>query len=286
MKRWLLGCLCALVSGVALAAGAAVDQSVEASMLVTGTIVIAPDGSVHSHVVDQSDKLTPAINTIIDKAVAAWRFVPVVVDGKPVTAQSKINLRLIADPTEHGDFVVRVGGASFSGGAPDERLRSNGKHQVAPRFPEGAQRMRAGGTVYLLLKVGRQGQVLDAAAEQVNLTVRGTDEQMAYLRGAFAKESLAAARRWTYAVPTSGSHVNDAYWVARVPVNFKINKGIGPPRAHDEYGKWQSYVPGPREIVPWLDDKQLAAGSADTTPDGTVMQLGQGPQLVSPLSGG
>lgn len=286
MKRCLLGWFFALVSGVALASGGATDPSVEASMLVTGTIVIAPDGSVRSHAVDQSDKISPAINAFIDKAVSAWKFVPVLVDGKPVTTQTKMHLRLIADPAEHGDFVVHVSGASFGNGVPGEHVSMSPDHRIAPRYPPDAVRARVGGTVYVVLKIGRQGQVLDAAAEQVNLTARGTDEQMTRLRRLLAKAALSAADRWTFNVPTTGPHMGDAYWVARVPVAFHLYS-MGERRVdRDEYGKWQPYVPGPREIVPWLAAEQLAAGSADTTPDGSVTQLGQGPQLVSPLSGG
>lgn len=59
MKQWLGGCFCVLLSGLALAApGTATKRVVEASTLVTGMIVIAPDGSVRSHAVDQPEKLT------------------------------------------------------------------------------------------------------------------------------------------------------------------------------------------------------------------------------------
>ena len=71
MKGWLMGCICALVSGLASATPAAADTPVEASMLVTGAVVIAPDGSVRSHTLDQAEKLSPMIVSFIDKAVSA-----------------------------------------------------------------------------------------------------------------------------------------------------------------------------------------------------------------------
>ena len=284
MKRWLLACICALVSGFAMATPAAADNQVEASMLVTGSIVIAPDGSVRSHALDHPEKLSPTIRAFIDKAVSAWKFVPVVVDGKPVAARTQMHLRLIADATEHGNYAVRVGGASFTGGAPGEHADKNTDHHMAPRYPPAAIRARVGANVYLVLKIGRQGQVLDAAAEQVNLTARGSVRQMKELRGLFAKASLAAAKRWTYDAAAHDFRAGEAYWVARVPVVFRLSTMGAVPV--DPYGQWQPYVRGPQEIVPWLDPAQLAAGSADTTPDGSVMPVGQGPQLASPASGG
>jgi hypothetical protein len=102
MKHWLPGCWCVLLCGTAVAAPGAGNQPVvESSMLLTGTVVIAPDGSVRGHAIDQPDKVPSAIRAFVDKAVAAWKFAPVVIDGQPVTAQAQMHLRLIADPVEH-----------------------------------------------------------------------------------------------------------------------------------------------------------------------------------------
>ncbi|MEO7068453.1 MAG: energy transducer TonB [Rhodanobacter sp.] len=283
MKRRLLGCFCVLVSGVVFASGATAEQPAEVSMVVTGNIVIAPDGSVRSHAIDHPDKLPPAVNTIIDKTVAAWKFVPVVVDGEPKATQAKVGLRLIAVSAEHGEFTVRVSGASFASSAPSQRLHVKAIN-VLPRYPLGAQRARAGGTAYVLLKVGQQGQVLDSAVEQVNLTVRGNSRQMTYLRGAFATAALASAKNRTYDVPTSGPQAHDGYWIVRESVKFTLNP-LGPSRTiRAEYGQWQPYVPGPREVVSWLDGRQLGEGSPLTIPDGDLTPLGSGPQLLSSLS--
>lgn len=289
MKRWLSGCCCVLMCGVALAApGTTNQQVVESSMLLTGTVAIAPDGSVRSHAVDHPEKLSPTIRAFVDKTVSAWKFVPVVVAGQPVTAQTRMHLRLIADPAAGGNYAVHVGGVSFTGGDPDEYVHrdADAAHRVAPKYPQEALHARAGGTVYLAVRIGRQGRVLDAAAEQVNLTVLGSARQMADLRRAFAKASVSAAMHWTYAVPTSGPHVGDPYWIARVPVSFTIGRMAARPAAGGEYGRWQPYVRGPREVVPWLQAPRLAADAVDTTPDGSVLTPGQGPQLVTGVAGG
>ncbi len=289
MKQWLGGCFCVLLSGLALAApGTATKRVVEASTLVTGMIVIAPDGSVSSHAVDQPEKLTPEIKAFIDRAIATWRFVPVVINGQAVTARTQMHLRLIAAKAEDGHYTVRAGGASFTGANADDSVHMDASHprRVQPKYPSEALQARVGGTVYLLLKVGRQGQVLDAAAEQVNLTSWGSERQMAGLRHAFAEASVLAAMRWTYAVPTTGPDVDAPYWVARVPVTFQIQRPGSRSDGFDSYGHWQPYVRGPQEIVPWLDSRQLAADAVDTTPAGSVLPLAPGPQLATPVSGG
>jgi hypothetical protein len=140
---------------------------------------------------------------------------------------------------------------------------------------------RVTGTVYLLLRVGRQGQVEDAATEQVNLGVYASDADMERFRNSLAKAALKATEQWTFNVPTTGKHVADDYWVARVPVNFSLSADRKP----DPYGQWQSYVPGPRQLVPWIEKSRLMAGDADATPTGGISQLEQGLHLTTPLGG-
>ncbi len=132
------------------------------------------------------EKLAPGISGVVDKAVAFWKFVPVEVDGHPVTAKERMNLRRVATPLDDAEFVVRIKGASFG----DDGVLGSGltytpqSRKVFPKYPQEAVRARVGGTVYLLVKFGPDGKVLDAVAQQVNLTVRGSHSQMAHLRDA------------------------------------------------------------------------------------------------------
>lgn len=289
MKPWLLSCLCVVAFGLASAAQAAPQRPmVEASMLITGTIMIAPDGSVRSHAIDHPEKVPVTIREFVGNAIAAWKFEPIMVDGKPVVAHTNMNMRLVIDPVAHGSYALRVGGVSFAGGDPSQDLQvdNTANRRYAPQYPSDALRAFAGGTVYLLLKVGRQGQVLDAAAEQVNLTVWGSPEKMAKLRAKFANAALLAAQQWTYIPPTTGPSVDRPYWYARVPVEFRLSWKGRTPSDEDEYGHWQPYVRGPQESVPWDDVPQLAADAVDTTSGGSVLPLAQGPQLTIPPSGG
>ena len=285
MKRLLLRLLlCGLLTGTALAAVArSTPTPVEASMLVTGTIVVAPDGSVSSYAVDHPEKLPPAVLAVIAKNAPRWTFKPVLLDGKPVLAKARMSMRIVATPMQQkGSYAVGIRGASFGQDAPGGNVSKG--IRTPPRYPVGAILDRVAGTVYLVVKVGRQGEVEDVAAEQVNLRVLGRPFEMKRWRKEFAEASVAAARKWTFHPPVTGAHANDPYWVARVPIAFNI-RAVGGPSPRPAYGQWQSYVPGPRALIPWLDEKQLAASAADTVPPGGIEPLGSGLQLTSGLKG-
>ena len=57
------------------------DRQVELSMLLKGTIDIAPDGGVERYSLEKSKDLTPAAVGILNKQISRWRFEPVVIDG-------------------------------------------------------------------------------------------------------------------------------------------------------------------------------------------------------------
>ena len=170
--------------------------------------------------------------------------------------------------------------ASFGTEAPGESITYISRLQ--PKYPRDASDNGVSGTVYLLLKVGRQGGVIDVAAEQVNLRVIGPPELMKRWRDELAKASLSAARKWTFKLPTSGAQVDFPYWYVRIPVNFSLSQSHS---RGETYGHWRGYVAGPREAIPWLDQAHLALGGADAVPDGGIEPLGSGLQLTSGLKG-
>ncbi|WP_266172146.1 energy transducer TonB [Dyella subtropica] len=284
MKRLWMLMLCVMFSGLAFADGAyAVRKRMEASMVVTGSIVVAPDGSVRSYELDKPDQLPPAVVGLMRKATAEWRFGPVLRDGVAVAAKAKMSTRIVAKRQENGDYVARVAGTTFGEDLPEEQV-SIKKDQARPRYPMEAVRARVAGTVYLLLRIDRDGKVADVSAEQVNLTVADDDNGMRVWRRVLADASIRAAREWTFNTPTSGPRVKDDYWIARVPVSYQVQ--AAGTRVPDDYGHWQGYIPGPKEPVPWLakyrrpgDDED---NMADALPDDGLYMLGSGPHLITP----
>ena len=80
--RWGLALVVLLAAGSVLATGPrGVRETAEASMLVTGTVDIEPDGRVSGYRLDRVDELPPAVVDLVTKAAGAWRFEPVLVDA-------------------------------------------------------------------------------------------------------------------------------------------------------------------------------------------------------------
>lgn len=289
MKRWLAGLLCVALSGTALATGPdAVRKRVQASMLVTGTIEVAPDGSVAQYALDHPEALPQAVQSLLAKAIPSWRFAPVQSDGKPVLARASMGIRVVASPLGNDSYRVGVGGVWFGNGDGSGQASAatiTYKSRVRPRYPEDAAYAKVSGTVYVLLKVGRDGKVADAAAEQVDLRIIASDSQMAVWRGVLADAALRALRHDTFNPPTVGHEAGRPYWVARVPVTFDLQGPAAPLVSRRvAYGQWQPYVPGPVQEPVWSEAYHLA-GSADALPTDGVSLADTGLRLLTPLRG-
>ena len=290
MKLWLLGLCCLVLSSAALAAGpSAVRKSVQASMLVTGTIDVAPDGSVARYALDHPEKLSPQVIGLLDKTLSVWKFEPVVEDGKPVAAKALMGVRIVAKPLEDGNYSISIAGAWFGNGTKGEKDVSQDtityKRRVQPTYPHDAERARVAGTVYVLEKVNRDGTVGDAVAEQVDLRVIASNGQLEAWRRVLADAALRALKQETFNPPTSGKAVDQPYWLARIPVIFDLSGPSTPAAvAPERYGQWQPYVPGPVQEPAWADKNQLA-GSADALPQGGSLLANTSLHLRTPLDG-
>ena len=273
MFRFLLAAVIAVASA---SAGAKVAGTpVEASMLVTGTVDIEIDGSVSAHAIDDQDRLPGYVVDIVRRAADSWRFQPVLADGTPVPARARMTLRLLATPVDDDEMQVSISGASFGGHSPDDTGSIRKNRVQPPRYPPTALEWGAAATAYIVLKVGRDGRVAEAFAEQVNLHGVADAKTMTLLRTRFAEASLKAARRWTFTPPTTGGDADDPYWSVRMPVQFLMGRQKG-----ETHGEWLAYVPGPRESAPWMDDRD---DSNDAIAGGSLQLAGKGLRLLTPL---
>ena len=259
--------------GTAHAAGsrAEVRKSVEASMLLQGTIDIDREGKVVDYDLKQAQALPDAMRAILDRRVRSWRFEPVLVEGKPVNARSPMRVRLVTQRAGE-NFLLRIGGASFT----TEESLSDGK-LIPPTYPDFAVRAGVGGTVYLLLRVGREGKVVDAIAEQVNLSAVGTEPEMKRFRHELSRSAISATRRWRFKFPASGEDADEPFMSVRVPVDY-----VYPGQKQEKPGEWHAYVPGPRERAPWLSPEPDDV-SADAIAAWGIYPVGKGPRLLTPL---
>lgn len=273
MKKLVLGALFALASMVAQASSM---QDVESSTVVSGMIVVAKDGTVQAAVVDDADRYGQAIADMVRDAALQWRFEPVLHDGKPVVAKASMHVRVVLKKTDDGKYNARITAARFGEDDPKvtDTLRSaEGNKRIMPGYPAGAAKNYVQGTVYLSLRVDRSGQVVEAVAEQVNLGSIGPERLARKYRKLLADSALAAARRWTYVLPTTGKLVNEESWTVHIPVAF--NLGSDRPGSRPV---WRTYVPGPYTPAPWVDKPDTNA--ADAIADGVMQTDGAGPTLL------
>jgi hypothetical protein len=267
-----------LLSGAAFAGGpGAVRKQIESSLLVKGTIDISADGRVLGHALERAGTLPEGVVGMIDKAVPQWRFEPVELREGTTRARAPMSLRIVAKKLDADSFIVQIRGAQFGSYAPDEVASS--RQMTPPRYPQAAAYAGVGGTVYTVLRIGRDGRVEDAIAEQVNLRVIASEPVMARWRKVLAQAALHAARGWAFNPPTKRADVDAPYWLVRVPVDF-----IAPDQKQPEEHEWHAYVPGPRETVPW--DPEASSMGADALAAGGVYPVGRGLRLLTPLGEG
>lgn len=263
---------------------AAVRKQMEMSMLVTGSIDIATDGSVSAHAVDQAAKTPPGVLQLIGHAVPRWRFEPILVDGNAVPARVRMGLRVVAKKRDDGTYTLRIRSASFGEGGVEGETVTRGRMDP-PRYPMAAAASNVSGTVYLILKIGRAGIVEDVFDEQVNLTVLGTEVQMQRACRLLANAAKVAARNWEFRVPTRGEQADDAFWLLQIPVRFTLKDVGEPPDFDPGYGTWEAYIAGPHSAAPWARDS-ASIQAPDALAAGGLYPTGSEPRLLTPLTQG
>lgn len=267
---------------------AAARKLIEHSMIVTGDVLIEPDGTVAGLEIDRQEALPPEVVALIEGAAPVWRFEPILVDGEPTRARGLMSLRLIANRQDDGNYRIAIQGAHFGKAAlgAGERMAAEGTDTVQiltrkqPVYPMPAVQSGARGTVYVVLRIGPDGRVLDAAAEQVNLRTIGTPHQMTQMRNMLAGSAVRAIREWTFQPPTTGELAGRGEWFGRVAVDYTSHG-----EKDSEYGQWYAYIPGPRARAPWASAEEDADAAPDVMIAGGFQPMGQGLKLLTPLQG-
>lgn len=261
-------------------------KETEASLTVEGKAMLSPDGTVASYTLREPEKLPLPVVDLVKQSLPHWTFH--FADGVAPTApvEESMVLRIVATDVDAKHTTIRIEGAQFSTTAEPDNQRVMLNVHKSPMFPSRSLQARMSGTVYVLARVGRDGTVLDAAAEQVNLHRYAEQDLLKVYRRDLADAAVAAIKRWTFTPPTAGPSAQQPYWYVRIPCNFTIGNGGYSEFSGRKYGTWAIYVRGPRETIPWLQDKRLLAESPDSTPDGEVHQLGTGAEMLTPLTSG
>ncbi|HAV72974.1 MAG TPA: TonB-dependent receptor [Stenotrophomonas sp.] len=261
----------------------AVREQAQASMVLTGQIDLDTEGKVEGFQLDKRDQVNSAIARFVEGEVRSWRFEPVMTDGQPLKARTPVSIRLGGSAGPDGSQLVTLLAASFETYNQAATDVVTLLKTVPPVYPRDVFAAGGRGDVVLLLQVGRDGKVAGVATEQVNLRVVANESSMRSVRDKLSRVSEAAARKWTFNVPTTGEYKDEATWTVRVPVHFALYGD------REGYGRWDVYVPGPRKQAPWRADRALAAdANADLLPTGGVFMAdapANGPTLLTPLGG-
>lgn len=262
-------------------------KQAKASVLLTGTVEVAPDGSLRSYRLDHPEMIDAPVLELIDRNVKRWSFeVDSLPDGVPANATivNTMSILVVAKKLENNAYALRLAGSYFSPKDQQPGTELAYKRHMPPTYPFDAVRARVTGKVYLLVKVGRDGTVEDAMAEQVNLgAVASTEKEMERWRNVLAASALRAVKQWTFTVPTRGEPADQPYFLARVPVEYSIHGSrTAKPR---KYGEWATYIPGPRHPNSWEAVEDNPGFAPDALAANGSMYTGGGLRLKSPLQG-
>ncbi|PZP61319.1 MAG: hypothetical protein DI597_09735 [Pseudoxanthomonas spadix] len=267
------GALLAIAGAAAFAqTRSEVRETLESSLVVTGDIRIAGDGKVRDFHIDQPDKLSSDVMQLVDRAVPSWEFEPILVEGKPAEVRSRMRIRLVAYKRADGNYVLSIRSASFTGDQDEEVDATWLKQQKMPppAYPEVAAASNVSGTVFLLIKVGADGKVQQAFAEQTNLRVLANGREMARWRKVLEQSAIAATRAWQFTPSANDPKHPEGGWTSRVPIEYSLA------RQRPGYGTWEPYIPGPHMPAPWLRPELARAQDVDAAQSGTLAPVGEG----------
>lgn len=264
-RRTLLVTLLALCAFAALAARYdKTRKQVEASMLVTGELVVAPDGAVKSYTLDRADALPPETRELLAKVVPAWELDVAKADGSPLQAPAtvKMSVQLLARPIAGVEDQLRVtvqDTAFWDPKAPGE-VEAKGK-LTPPEYPPFALRSGVSGIVYVVLRLDPDGAVAEAHVERVDMTVLADEKTLRKFSKVLAEAAVGAAKQWTFDI--APEHLAKPGPIdVRVPVAFML-AGSSNPTPKEEYGRWRAYVPGQYAPIPWRNRSTADGGDVE-----------------------
>lgn len=199
-----------------------------------GSIRIGENGMVIDHTLDAA--LSPRVSDVLANHIRSWQFEPILIDGKPASAQTKMRVVLTATPHGGESYALTISDVWF--GVP-----GSSDQTVPPRYPTGALKAGIGAKVVVVARVNAEGQVTDAYAHQTNLSHRAKDRVAQNWREQFERASLKSARRWRF---EPGSMINGKPVESTIALSVTYAVVSGAPKKDS-----RAYIPGPVNPSPW-----------------------------------
>ena len=224
------------------------------TLQVEGWVVIDTQGRVEDYRL--KSKINEPLRSTVDKAVRAWSFHPVLVDGQVRRAEALMRVTLAATQVGEG-YEVRVDNVIFpnpelepsSKQSKQEPKVVRGRRLKPPSYPPGLAMANVSGVVLLAIRVGEDGRVADVAPVQTMLLdIRGQQKTLQLAAGMFEAASLDAARRWTFWVPADFSQWPADKRIVTVPVEYQMT---GSP-TFERTGVWRTVVRTPKRRFDWM----------------------------------
>ncbi|MGY3266195.1 hypothetical protein [Lysobacter sp. HA35] len=289
MKHRLTLLLCAALAASSAHAAVTPLPAMEEPILVTRVdcrIVIDKQGNVAEYV-PKTELPAPVAARVAD-LVKALRFEPVEVDGRVVNAETTMRVAVSAKMLDDGGMRLAIDNLTF----PPEKPTSPGapstaySKRISIHFPEEALRLGLDADVLVALRLGADGHVLDAAAQQSALVhQRGNPREVAKALAIFERAALASLRGWQ-ANPASlqdKDRVGDGY-VTYMPVQFRTaSQGQKP--SFDGVGQWTLETRTVKRVPAWVPVTATAPqpGASDLA-DGEQSGINTRYRLVAPLA--
>ena len=283
LHRWLP--ICGLLVSVFAAAASpmAVRKQAESSLLVTGAIDITADGKVVGYTLDKPEKLPTGIVEMLARMAPDWTFEPLALGGKAVS-RSQMDLQFVAKKLGDGNFTITLRSASFDSPSPESRPSIDKRSFHKPSYPVAAMEgAMVSGTVYLVVRYDHTGTIVDIDAERVDLRVIGSEAQMTRWRDTLARTTLSTAKHWRLVVPEAALPPGQTHGTGRIPVHYAVTEDDNTDRP--VYGRWETYIPGPRKVIPWWDATPMARTAPDALAPGAFHDASTGRRLLTPLGG-
>jgi len=179
-------------------------------------LAIEPDGTVSA--VELEKSFGKVVDDSLRERIGAWRFEPVLVDGKPVPVTATASLRLRAEFDNGRQGRVSIVSARFID-PPSALAEHLSRNWRPPSYPADALRAGYGALVSLRVEVDNEGRAINVAGESSWLSGPPTNGHKARkMMKRFIDVSRKAVMTWQMPKPAeSGSHHYT------VPVRFMLD---------------------------------------------------------------